>query len=50
MNKIRILGFTVLLCGIAINLIFANEVADIIGAVLTGLGKNNNIEETDRKN
>ncbi|WP_168191388.1 MULTISPECIES: hypothetical protein [Antarcticibacterium] len=38
MNKIRIIGIAVLLCGIAISLIFANKVSDISGAVLIGLG------------
>ena len=37
-NKIRIIGAAVSLCGIAIILIFKNEVSDFSGAVLIGLG------------
>ena len=38
MSKIRITGIIIFLCGVAINLIFNNEVADITGAVTIGLG------------
>lgn len=38
MNRIRFIGIAILACGIGINLIFTNEVSEITGAVLIGLG------------
>lgn len=38
MNRTRKAGLAVLLLGIAINLFFSSEIAEITGAVIIGLG------------
>ena len=38
MNRTRILGVAILICGIAVNFTFDTELTDITGAVFIGLG------------